>query len=58
MDMVSDKKSRKPNKDIACDVTNCTYHCSENYCTAKSINVGPSYANTTADTICATFRQK
>ena len=52
----SDKK--KGHKNIACDVTNCVYHSTENHCTAKGICVGPSYANTTGDTICATFRQK
>lgn len=46
------------NKCIGCDVKNCHYHDSSNYCTAEQINVGPVSAATSADTICATFKPK
>jgi hypothetical protein len=39
-------------------VTNCVYHDCETHCTAKEIAVGPSYATTSQDTVCATFKQK
>ena len=45
-------------KGISCDVKNCVHHDGETYCTAGCIAVGPSHANTSADTICATFKQK
>lgn len=51
-------KDEKPNSGVMCDVSNCTYHDGRGYCYAHKINIGPSYANTTADTICATFKQK
>jgi len=41
---------------IVCDVTNCIYNEEDNICTAKEIKVGPQYAASSADTICATFR--
>lgn len=43
-------------KGICCDVKNCTYHSADNCCTAKEITVGPSYASTSSDTACATFK--
>ena len=45
-------------KGISCDVKNCVHHDGETYCTAECIAVGPSHACTSADTICATFKQK
>lgn len=45
-------------KGITCDVHNCQYHDTENCCTAEQINVGPNYATSSADTVCATFRPK
>lgn len=56
--MNSDHKKVKANTNICCDVANCEYHNLENYCTAKKINVGPSYAESTSDTICTTFSQE
>ena len=41
-----------------CETKNCMYHDCETYCTAEKIAVGPSYAATGSDTICATFKQK
>ena len=52
------KKSNKENKGVSCDVCNCVYHNGENSCTATKINVGPSYATSCTDTVCATFKQK
>lgn len=51
-------KKCKENKGVACDVTNCYYHDGECHCTAEKISVGPSYATSCTDTVCATFRQK
>ena len=43
---------------IVCNVSNCVHHDCETHCTAKEIAVGPSFATTSQDTVCATFRQK
>lgn len=43
---------------IVCDVSNCVYHNKENRCTAEQILVGPTYASTSAETACVTFKQK
>lgn len=62
--MMKDNKScgcygnKNVNKGISCDVNNCYYHDGECYCTAERITVGPSNAATSADTLCATFKQK
>lgn len=59
--MFKEEKSfgcHKAIKGIVCDVKNCVYHEQENCCTAHSINVGPSGAETSSETVCATFRPK
>jgi len=43
---------------ITCDAKNCVYHDGDNYCTADRINVGPAYATSSTDTVCATFKEK
>lgn len=43
---------------ITCDVTNCVYHEEGSLCTAREIKVGPQYAASSADTVCATFKPK
>ena len=48
----------KYNEAIRCDAKNCVYHAGEKHCTAKCISVGPMNAQTSADTICSTFKQK
>lgn len=48
----------KPIKGIVCDVKNCKYHDKENSCTAGEIAVGPSYALSSSETVCATFKPK
>ena len=50
--------SSTPNAGVKCDVKNCVSHSGEKHCTAKCIAVGPNSAQTSADTICATFKQK
>lgn len=43
---------------ISCDVKSCVYHDSETHCTANSIVVGPTFAASSNDTVCATFKPK
>lgn len=45
-------------KGIVCDVKNCVYHDRENCCHAGQIAVGPSNAQSSSDTVCATFKPK
>lgn len=45
-------------KGITCDVRNCVYHDTSNCCMAGHIAVGPSYAHSSSDTVCATFKPK
>lgn len=51
-------KTCKENRGVMCDVINCVYHNGEDTCTAEKITVGPSYATSCTDTVCATFKQK
>ncbi len=50
--------STKHIEGIKCDVKNCVYHDSETHCMAGQIAVGPSFATSSADTACATFKEK
>ena len=50
--------AKKHNEGISCMVKNCAYHDGERYCMTKEISVGPNHANTSADTICATFKPR
>ncbi len=43
-------------KGIVCDVCNCVHHGDGNCCTATQITVGPSYAESSSETVCATFK--
>ena len=43
-------------KNVKCDVKNCAYHDGECYCTAGEIAIGPSFATSSTDTICSTFK--
>ena len=45
-------------KGIKCDVKNCVHHNGNSHCVAGEIEVGPNYAVSCADTICATFENK
>ncbi|MBP1559257.1 MAG: DUF1540 domain-containing protein [Oscillospiraceae bacterium] len=49
-------QNEKFNSGICCDVKNCVYHDKGCHCTAEKVNIGPQHANTSADTICSTFR--
>lgn len=42
---------------IHCDVNNCVYNDKRSKCTAKEIKVGPTYAVSSSDTVCNTFKQ-
>ena len=44
---------------VACSVKNCVHHrdASEE-CTARSIKVGPTFAKSVDDTVCATYSPK
>ena len=48
---------KKKNKGVVCDVKNCIYNDNNSHCTAEKIAVGPTYATSCSDTVCATFRQ-
>ena len=50
--MQNDKK----NPGIVCDVRKCIYHGKDNSCSASQIAVGPSYAESSSETVCATFK--
>lgn len=51
-----EEKEGKRLKGVVCDVKNCMYHDGDSYCTANRIAVGPSFASTSGETVCATFR--
>lgn len=59
-DFYKEKEKDRPKhiRGISCDVKNCVYHDGDSYCTADRVAVGPSYATSCTDTVCATFRQK
>ncbi|MGN0661190.1 MAG: DUF1540 domain-containing protein [Oscillospiraceae bacterium] len=52
------KKGCECNRTVKCDVTNCVYHSTSDYCEAKEIKVGPGFAASYKDTACNTFVQK
>lgn len=43
-------------KGVKCDVENCVYHSPNCECCAGSIEVGPSHASSSLETICVTFK--
>lgn len=45
-------------KGITCDARNCAYNAEGCKCHAPEISVGPSYAATSSETVCATFKPK
>jgi hypothetical protein len=49
------KKMDHPNQSIVCEVSNCQYFMTGNYCSADKIQVTPQHANNSGDTDCATF---
>ena len=48
----------RSDEQIVCKVQNCAYHCGDCKCTASQIAVGPIYASSGKDTVCATFKPK
>ncbi len=53
---MENKSCEKHIKGIVCDVCNCVHHAEGNCCTASQIAVGPSYAESSSETVCATFK--
>lgn len=43
---------------IVCGVMNCRWHDGVSRCAAPKIEVGPGYAKSSVDTVCATFEPK
>ncbi len=63
LDNYEDVREGKPKsahhiKGIVCDVKNCVHHDGDNYCTADKIAVGPSFATSCSDTVCASFKAR
>lgn len=63
MEMENKKRNGKSegkeiNSRIVCRVQNCAYHCEDSSCSATQIAVGPTYAPSSKDTVCATFKPK
>ena len=52
------KGNEEMNRQIVCRVQNCAYHCADSSCSASQIAVGPTYAASSKDTVCATFKPK
>ena len=51
-------EGKKKLKGVSCDVRNCIYNDLHSHCTAEKIAVGPTYAASCTDTVCASFRQR
>lgn len=51
-------ESKEKKNKIVCDVKNCVYHTGECSCKAEVVSVGPVYAGSSTDTLCATFKPK
>lgn len=49
-------ESKHVNHCVECKVTDCVYHGEHNVCTASKITVGPEHAQSSAETLCSTFR--
>ena len=49
---------QKPKPGITCAVATCSHHGDGNVCNAKNIKVGTEYAESKAETFCATFENK
>lgn len=53
---MNNKNSKKPIKNVVCDVISCAYHDGESHCTANQLSIGPVDAVSCTDTVCATFK--
>jgi hypothetical protein len=49
------KRMDHPNSGIKCEVQNCQYYMSGDYCCADKIEVQNKYATDSQETDCATF---
>ena len=58
MNNVGSEEEQKHSNEIFCNVKNCAYHDGEQVCKANSIKIGPHFAVSSNDTICATFKGK
>ncbi|MGI5957940.1 MAG: DUF1540 domain-containing protein [Massiliimalia sp.] len=56
--MPSKKTEQKCICGIHCNVENCVHNNHHCGCTAKQIQVGPTYAASTTDTICQSFKEQ
>ena len=56
--MSNEKNNCQHIRGISCDVKNCIHHAGDCYCTANEIAVGPSFATSSHDTTCATFKER
>jgi hypothetical protein len=52
------KGNEEINGQVVCRVQNCAYHCEDSSCKATQIAIGPTYAPSGKDTVCATFKPK
>jgi hypothetical protein len=43
---------------IHCEVTNCSFHDPSCKCSANQVKVGPTYAASSTETVCSTFKPK
>lgn len=41
---------------VVCSVVSCTYNDKHGYCTAKQIQIGPTGAVSSTETLCATYK--
>ncbi|MDO4743116.1 MAG: DUF1540 domain-containing protein [bacterium] len=53
--MNTDKKEYRVISGIKCEVENCKYNSDGCHCIAGSIEVGPSHAASSEETVCDTF---
>lgn len=57
MNKVSEKAREMDTVDgIHCEVTNCSYHTPKCQCKAGKIHVGPTFASSSSETVCSTFK--
>jgi hypothetical protein len=43
---------------VRCEVRGCSYHDGDSFCCADRISIGPSFANNSGETVCATFKPR
>ena len=53
-----EKSNKKQLYGVVCSVASCYYNTKNGHCTAKQIEVGPSSACTSAETVCVTFKER